>query len=63
MRAKSEFYGLQNKKGIAARPERVIFAVLFMFFNFSFVYVYIFAVITLITAMQRFIYLYNHLNE
>ena len=63
MRAKSEFYGLENKKGIAARPERVIFAVLFMFFNFSFNYVYIFAVITWITAMQRFMYLYNHLNE
>ena len=63
MRAKSEFYGLENKKGIAARPERVIFAVLFMFFNFSFNYVHIFAVITWITAMQRFMYLYNHLNE
>ena len=63
MRAKSDFYGLINKKGIAARPERVIFAVLFMFFNFNFIYVYIFAVITWVTAMQRFIYLYNHLND
>ena len=63
MRAKSEYFGLQNKKGLAARPERVIFAVLFMFFNFSFLYVYIFAVITWITAFQRFIYLYQHLSK
>ena len=63
MRAKSESYGLENKKGIAARPERVIFAVLFMFFDFHFLYVYIFAVITWITAFQRFRYLYNHLND
>jgi len=63
MRAKSEFYGLSNKKGIAARPERVIFAVLFMFFNFNFIFVYIFAFITWITALQRFIYLYNYLDD
>ena len=63
MRAKSEYFGLQNKKGLAARPERVIFAVLFMFFNFSFLYVYIFAAITWITAFQRFIYLYQHLSK
>ena len=63
MRAKSEYFGLQNKKGIAARPERVIFAVLFMFFNFNFIYVYIFACITWITALQRFIYLYRHLSK
>ena len=63
MRAKSESYGLENKKGLAARPERVIFAVLFMFFDFHFLYVYIFAVITWITAFQRFLYLYNHLND
>ena len=63
MRAKSEYFGLQNKKGLAARPERVIFAVLFMFFNFNFIYVYIFACITWITAIQRFIYLYRHLSK
>ena len=62
MRAKSEYFGLQNKKGLAARPERVIFAVLFMFLDFNFIYVYIFAVITWITALQRFIYLYRHLS-
>ena len=63
MRAKSEYYGLLNKKGLAARPERVIFAVLFMYFNFNFIFVYIFAVITWITAFQRFIYLYRYLSK
>ena len=63
MRAKSEYFGLQNKKGLAARPERVIFAVLFMYFDFNFLYVYIFAVITWITALQRFTYLYQHLSK
>tara|TARA_B100001121_G_C18449635_1_gene507851 strand:+ start:66 stop:638 length:573 start_codon:yes stop_codon:yes gene_type:complete len=63
MRAKSEYYGLLNKKGLAARPERVIFAVLFMFFDFNFSYVYIFAVVTWITAIQRFIYLYQYLSK
>ena len=63
MRAKSEYFGLQNKKGLAARPERVIFAVLYMFFDFNFLYVYIFAVITWITALQRFTYLYQHLSK
>ena len=63
MRAKSEYYGLLNKKGLAARPERVIFAVLFMYFNFNFIFVYIFAVITWITALQRFIYLYQYLSK
>ena len=47
IRAKSESYGITNKAGITARPERVIFAVLFMFFDFNFLYVYIFAIITL----------------
>ena len=62
MRAKSELYGLENKKGIASRPERVIFAVLFMFFNLDFAYLYVFAFITWITALQRFIFLYKNLK-
>jgi archaetidylinositol phosphate synthase len=63
MRAKSEYFGLQNTKGLAARPERVIFAVLFMFFDFNFLYVYIFAIISWITVIQRFTYLYKHLSK
>ena len=44
MRAKSEYFGLQNKKGLAARPERVIFAVLYMFFDFNFLYHIVFCI-------------------
>ena len=42
MRAKSELHGIDNKFGIAARPERVLFAIFFMYFNFDFVFVYLF---------------------
>ncbi len=62
MRAKSESYGIENKKGVASRPERVIFAVLFMFFNLDFIYFYIFSLITWTTAVQRFLYLYKNLR-
>ncbi len=61
IRAKSEIYNIDNKVGLAARPERVLFAVFYMYFQFSFVYVYIFAVITWTTVFQRFIRLYNSL--
>jgi len=45
IRAKSESYGITNKAGLTARPERVIFAVIFMFFRFRLcIYVYIFPI-------------------
>ncbi len=62
LRSKSEFYKLINKKGITARPERIIFAVIFMYFNIHFIYMYIFAILSWITVFQRFNYLYQHLN-
>jgi CDP-diacylglycerol--glycerol-3-phosphate 3-phosphatidyltransferase len=43
LRAKSEVHGIDNKVGIAARPERVLFAVFYMYFQFSFNFVYLFA--------------------
>ena len=61
MRAKSESYGLENKKGIAARPERVIFAVIYMLFSLPFTVVYFFTAILWITVYQRFIILYKNL--
>ena len=59
LRAKSEIHNIDNKVGIAARPERVLFAVFYMYFQFSFVYVYIFAMLTWLTVSQRFIKLYR----
>ena len=61
MRAKSEYFGLQNKKGLAARPERVIFAVIYMLFSLPFTAVYIFTLILWTTVYQRFITLYKNL--
>ena len=61
IRAKSEIYGFDNKVGLAARPERVLFAVFFMYFEFSFNFVYLFALITWVTVMQRFTKLYKNL--
>lgn len=61
IRAKSEVHSIDNKVGLAARPERVLFAVFFMYFEFSFNYVYIFAVITWVTVFQRFFRLYKRI--
>ena len=41
LRAKSEIHNIENKVGLAARPERVLFAVFYMYFEFSFNFVYI----------------------
>ena len=41
LRAKGETLNIDNKLGLTPRPERVIFAVLYMYFNFSCTYVYI----------------------
>ena len=59
LRAKSEIHNIENKVGLAARPERVLFAVFYMYFEFSFNFVYIFAIITWITVAQRFNRLYK----
>lgn len=59
LRAKGESFNIDNKAGITQRPERVIFAVLYMYFEFSFLYVYIFACLTWITVLQRFYKLYK----
>tara|TARA_B100001996_G_scaffold70169_1_gene51345 strand:+ start:357 stop:929 length:573 start_codon:yes stop_codon:yes gene_type:complete len=62
LRAKSESYSIDNKKGVTPRPERVIFAVVFMYFQLSFVCMYIFALLTWLTVFQRFIFLYRSLD-
>jgi len=59
LRAKGESFNIDNKAGITQRPERVIFAVLYMYFEFSFIYVYFFACLTWITVLQRFYKLYK----
>ena len=59
LRAKGELLNVDNKVGITPRPERVIFAVLYMYFDFSFIYVYIFACLTWVTVLQRFYKLYK----
>ena len=59
LRAKSEIHNIENKIGLAARPERVLFAVFYMYFEFSFNFVYLFAIITWITVAQRFNRLYR----
>ena len=61
LRAKSEVHGIDNKVGIAARPERVLFAVFYMYFQFSFNFVYLFALLTWTTVGQRFYKLYKAL--
>ena len=58
LRARGESLGIDNKVGIAARPERVIFAVLYMYFDFSFNFVYLFALLSWFTVFQRFYKLY-----
>jgi len=52
--------GIDNKVGIAARPERVIFAVVYMLFELPFYSIYIFTFILWFTVYQRFIILYNN---
>ena len=59
LRAKGELLNVDNKVGITPRPERVIFAVLYMYFDFSFMYVYIFGCLTWVTVLQRFYKLYK----
>jgi phosphatidylglycerophosphate synthase len=54
-------FSIDNKVGIAARPERVLFAVFYMYFQFSFNFVYLFALFTWTTVWQRFIKLYKAL--
>ena len=61
LRARGEALGINNKVGIAARPERVIFAVIYMLFSLPFEFVYIFTAILWITVYQRFIILYKNL--
>ena len=58
LRAKGETLNIDNKLGITPRPERVIFAVLYMYFDFSFNFVYLFALLTWFTVFQRFYKLY-----
>ena len=45
LRARGEALGINNKVGIAARPERVIFAVIYMLFSLPFTTVYILSLI------------------
>ena len=61
LRARGEALGINNKVGIAARPERVIFAVIYMLFSLPFTAVYIFTLILWTTVYQRFITLYKNL--
>ena len=58
LRAKGETLNIDNKLGLTPRPERVIFAVLYMYFDFSFYFVYLFALLTWFTVFQRFYRLY-----
>ncbi len=62
LRAKGESFNIDNKSGITQRPERVIFAVLYMYFDFSFNFVYLFACLTWITVLQRFYNLYKSIE-
>ena len=57
LRARGEALGINNKVGIAARPERVIFAVIYMLFSLPFTTVYIFTLILWTTAVS-----YTHLT-
>ena len=61
LRARGEALGINNKVGVAARPERVIFAVIYMLFSLPFIVVYFFTAILWITVYQRFIILYKNL--
>ena len=61
LRARGETLGIDNKVGLAARPERVIFAVIYMLFSLPFTTVYIFTLILWTTVYQRFIILYKNL--
>ena len=60
LRARGESLGIDNKVGIAARPERVIFAVVYMLLELPFYSIYIFTFILWFTVYQRFIILYNN---
>ena len=62
LRARGETLGIDNKVGVAARPERVIFGVLFMLFDLPFYTIYIFTFILWITVYQRFNILYKNLK-
>ena len=62
LRARGESLGINNKVGIAARPERVIFGVIFMLFELPFYSIYVFTFILWLTVYQRFNILYNNLK-
>ena len=62
LRARGESLGIDNKVGIAARPERVIFAVIYMLFELPFYSIYIFTFILWFTVYQRFNILYKNLK-
>ena len=62
LRARAESLGIDNKVGLAARPERVIFAVIFMLYELPFYSIYIFTFILWLTVYQRFNILYKNLK-
>ena len=62
LRAKGEILNIDNNIGITPRPERVIFAVLYMYYEFSFLFVYIFCLLTWVTVIQRFNKLYKSIK-
>ncbi len=62
LRARGESLGIDNKVGLAARPERVIFAVIFMLYELPFYSIYIFTFILWFTVYQRFNILYKNLK-
>ena len=58
-RAKAESIGIYETVGLTPRPERVIFAIIYMAFTPSSVYLYIFTFLVWITVFQRLTILFK----
>ena len=60
-RAKAESINIYMDVGLTPRPERVLFAIIYMAFNPDAIFLYIFTILVWITVIQRFKVLHEEL--
>ena len=61
-RAKAESMGVYENIGLTPRPERVIFAILYMALNLQSIFLYIFTILVWVTVFQRMNLLYKKMQ-
>ena len=62
IRAKSESLNIKNTIGLTPRPERIIFAIIYMAITPEIIYLHIFTALIWVTVFQRSIHLYRNLK-